>query len=311
MALFSKKQPDAPRRRQRPSEAPLNATVPVQDHYTFRRNRTLTGSASSHVASASEGAGQLKSPRVQAHDLARKRRHLGTLFLGVLLCALGVFFLIAQFTAGVRVVADDVTMQLDPIYESTIQEYLSERPIERLRFMLNESELNGYLQAKAPEVAKVHVEGFAGFGSSSFVVSMRTPIAGWSVDGQRRYVDALGVSFDRNYFKTPAVQIVDKSGIPAQSGRAVASNRFLGFVGLVVGQAKQQGYTTTEVIIPERTTRQIQLRIKDVAFPIIVSIDRGAGEQMEDMARSIRWLKGHSVTPEYLDVRVSGKAFYK
>lgn len=310
MALFSKKQPDMPRRRQRINEQPGEVT-PVQDHYTFRRNRTLTGSASSHVSSANESAGQLKSPRVHAHDLSRKRRHLGVLFFGTLFCAAGIFFLISQFTAGVVVRSDDITMQLDPIYENTIQDYLSERPVERLRFLLNETELDRYLQSKASEVSSVHVEGMAGFGKSSFVVVMRTPIAGWSVAGQQRYVDAAGVSFGRNYYNAPAVQIVDKSGIPTQPGQAVASNRFLGFVGRMVGQAKEFGYTATEVIIPERTTRQVQLRVEGVSFPTIVSIDRGAGEQMEDMARSIRWLKERAITPEYLDVRVSGKAFYK
>ena len=310
MALFSKKQPDVPRRRQRTDE-PAHTPAPLQDHYTFRRNRTLTGSASSHVASANESTGQLKSPRVQAHDLVRKRRHIGGLFFGVLIGAAGLFFLIAQFTAGVVVKADDVTMRLDPIYEGTVQDYLSERPVERLRFLLNEDALNTYLQAKAPEVSSVHVEGMAGFGKSSFIVTMRTPIAGWSVGGQQKYVDERGVSFDRNYFKAPAVQIVDKSGIPVQAGQAVASNRFLGFVGLVVGQVKKYGYVATEVIIPERTTRQIQLRVDGVGYPITISIDRGAGEQVEDMVRSIQWLKERTITPEYLDVRISGKAFYK
>ena len=310
MALFPKKQAAMPRRRQRASE-PSAEVQPAQDHYTFRRNRTLTGSVSSHVSSANESAGQLKSPRVHAHDLSRKRRHVGVLFFVMIASAAGMFFLISQFTAGVAVRADDVTMQLDPIYEKTIQEYLSERPVERFRFLMNENELKQYLQAKTPEVSDARVNGMAGFGESSFTLTMRAPIAGWSVAGQQRYVDAAGVSFERNYYKAPAVQIVDKSGIPAQPGQAVASNRFLGFVGRMVGQAKQFGYTATEVIIPERTTRQVQLRVKDVTFPTIVSIDRGAGEQMEDMVRSIRWLKAHAVTPEYLDVRVSGKAFYK
>ncbi|MDX2776163.1 hypothetical protein PV379_02190 [Streptomyces caniscabiei] len=248
---------------------------------------------------------------MHAHDLSRKRKHLGALFFGTVICAAGLFFLISQFTAGVTVKANDITMQLDPIYETTIQGYLSERPVERLRFLLNEAELNRYLQSKTTEVSGVRVEGMAGFGKSSFILTMRAPIAGWSVAGQQRYVDATGVSFDRNYYKAPAVQIIDKSGIPAQPGQAVASNRFLGFVGRMVGQAKRFGYTATEVIIPERTTRQVQIRVEGVTFPTIVSIDRGAGEQMEDMARSIQWLKAHAVTPEYLDVRVSGKAFYK
>lgn len=309
MALFSKKsQQDSPRRRrQEASPQPL----PEEDRYSFRRNRTLTGSASSKVASTTEANGQLKSARVHAHDLTKKRRHLSGLFFGVFLGASVFFFLIYQFSAGVTVKAQDVSMRLDPIYEKTIQEYFMKQPIERFRFLLNEKALSEYVQQRAPEVSSLRTEGSSGLSETSFMVTMRTPIAGWSVDGSQRYVDEEGVSFQRNYYSSPAVKIIDKSGIPVQSGKAVASNRFLGFVGLLSGLTKSYGYQVTEVIIPERTTRQVQLRLKDVPPPILFSIDRGAGEQAEDMSRSLTWFKSRNVTPEYIDVRVSGKAFYK
>ncbi|HJP80807.1 MAG TPA: hypothetical protein VJ841_00215 [Candidatus Saccharimonadales bacterium] len=312
MALFSKKQASVPRRRQQQANDAVKDTQATSTaNYTFRRNRTITGSASSNVTGVSEANAQLQSPRTQAHQLARRRRHLGSLFLIVLLSAGALALLISQFTAQVTVRASDITIQLDGVYEKVIQEYLSDHPVERLRFMTDQAELAKYVRSKTPEVSDIHVDGGAGFGKSAFTVTLRTPIAGWSVGGEQKYVDTHGVSFDRNYFKAPAVQIVDNSGIPAQAGQAVASNRFLGFVGLVVGQAKQYGYTVTQVVIPERTTRQIQLRLDGVGYPVTVSIDRGAGEQMEDMSRSIKWLKEHNVSPAYLDVRVEGKAIYK
>lgn len=309
MAVFSKKsQQNSPRRR-RPEASPQ--PQPEEDRYSFRRNRTLTGSASSKVSSTTEANGQLKSARVHAHDLTKKRRYLSGLFFVMAVCASLFFFLIYHFSATVTVKAQDVSMQLDPIYEKTIQEYFMKQPIERLRFLLNEKALAEYVQHRAPEVATLRPEGFAGFGKTSFMVTMRTPIAGWSVDGTQRYVDEAGVSFQRNYFSSPAVKIVDKSGIPVQSGKAVASNRFLGFVGLLAGLSKSYGYQVTEVVIPERTTRQVQLRLKDIPSPILFSIDRGAGEQAEDMSRSLAWFKSRNMSPEYIDVRVSGKAFYK
>jgi hypothetical protein len=41
------------------------------------------------------------------------------------------------------------------------------------------------------------------------------------------------------------------------------------------------------------------------------SVDRAVGEQAEDAARAVRYLDGKGMSPEYLDVRISGKAFYK
>lgn len=313
MAVFSKKQKELPRRRQAERIQAERAQEEVLgQRYAFRRNRTLTGSASSRVAGVSEQSADLKSPRVQAHELAAKRRHLGAILTAVLIVAGGVFVLISQFTSGVVVTATpDASLQLDPSYEKEIQKYLAEQPAERLRFLLDEDRLTAHLQVASPEVTDVKVGGAAGFGVSSFEVRVRKPIAGWNIGGAQHYVDAAGVSFERNYFASPAVQIVDKSGIQVEVGQAVASNRFLGFVGKVVGIAKKSGYDVQQVIIPRGATRQIEVRVKGVAYPAKLSVDRPVGEQIEDMKRAMQWMAQHNKKPKYIDVRVSGKAFYR
>lgn len=282
----------------------------LAERYAFRRNRTLTGSASSSVSTTNEAGAQLKSSRVQAHELVHKRRRVGATFLAVLLVCTLLFVLVYEFTVGVTVRTQDASIKLDPIYERKIQEYFGRQPVERLRFALDEKRLASFLQTEAPEVESVAVEGSAGFGRSSFIVMLREPIAGWNINGAQQFVDNTGTAFSRNYHPAPKVKIVDNSGVPAGSG-PVASNRFLGFVGRVVGLAKAQGYNVGEVTIPTGTTRQVELRLDGVPYPIKFSVDRGAGEQVEDMARSIRWLSGRGVNPQYLDVRVSGRAFYK
>jgi hypothetical protein len=245
------------------------------------------------------------------HELAQRRRHIGGILALVMIGALALSGLVFQFTAHVAVRTADMSETLAPAYAEAINTYLTRQPIERLRFMLREDALNDYLQTVTPEVATVHVDGFGGLGRSIFVLEMRHPIAGWSIRGVQQYVDATGTSFAYNHYATPAVQIVDNSGIQVESGQAVASNQFLSFVGRVVGLSNARQYTVEQVVIPQGSTRQIELRVKDVNFPIKLLIDRSAGEQVEDMARSLVWLKAHSVTPEYLDVRVSGRAFYR
>jgi len=313
VALFSKKQQkDLPRRRQQSDVSSRASEEELEQRYAFRRNRTITGSVSSRVASANESGADLKSPRVQAHELAKKRRHIGGTLLFVLACSLGLFTLVFQFTADPIVrITGDASIQPDDTYEKAIQDYLGAQPAERLRFLLDETKLTEFLQRKAPEIQTVDVEGASGFGTSTFAITMRTPIAGWNVGGKQRYVDASGVAFARNYFASPSVQIIDKSGIQVASGQAIASNRFLGFVGQVVGLAKAQNYTVTQVIIPELTTRQIELRLKDIEYPVKFSVDRLAGEQVEDMTRAIQWMTAHGIKPEYIDIRVSGKAFFR
>jgi hypothetical protein len=228
------------------------------------------------------------------------------LFIG----AIGIYVLILQFTASAAVSAVGISAQLDQQYEKVIQDYLATRPVERLRFLMNRDSLNNYVKAKLPEVASIDIGDHGGFGKTVFNVSIREPLVGWSIQGKQQYVDASGTAFTRNYYPAPSVQIVDNSGIRPESGQ-VASNRFLSFVGRAVGLAKVQGYKVIQVAIPAATTRQVELRIEGLDYPVKLSVDRGAGEQIEDMVRSIHWFQQHIQPPQYIDVRVSGKVFYR
>jgi hypothetical protein len=140
---------------------------------------------------------------------------------------------------------------------------------------------------------------------------MRKPVAGWKIDNKQYFVDAKGVAFERNYYGNPTVQIVDDSGAVLQQGTTVASNRFLGFVGRIVALSKDRGYIVSQAILPAGTTRQLEVKIQDVGPLVKLSIDRPAGEQVEDMGRALVFLAGRGQSPAYVDVRVSGKAFYQ
>jgi hypothetical protein len=311
--LFKKSSSPPARRRVAPPESrqvEQAGSSELDQRYNFRRNRTLTGSSSSQIASVSETKAQFKSPRVHAHELMKKRRRLGTLLSMTLLSAAGIYLLILQFTAGVVVHADGIASTLDSSYEKTIQDYLNSRPIERLRFLMNQNDFNVYVKSKLPEVAYAKIKDNAGFGKSRIEIAMREPLAGWSIQGKQQYVDASGTAFARNYFPAPSVQIVDNSGIRPENGQ-IASNRFLGFVGRAVGLAKAQGFAVTQVAIPTATTHQIELRLNGIGYPVKLSVDRPVGEQIEDMVRSIHWFQQKGQAPQYIDVRVSGKAFYR
>lgn len=309
MALFSKKQTVQPRRRRQSGVQPAPRV-----ESPFRRGKTLTGSTSAHVKqmTAVEASAQFKSPRAKVHELAAKRRRIGGLLLLVLAASAALYGLVSQFTATSLVRATEgISLASSEPYEQAIQEYFAQHPAERLRFLLNEATLTEFLQTKTPEVAEVALQGSAGFGASAFQLTMRQPIVGWNIGSEKLFVDAAGVAFKKNYFENPKVQVIDQSGIPLESGRAVTSDRFLGFVGLAVGLTETNGYEVKEVILPRDTTREIELRLDGVAYLINLSVDRPAGEQVEDMARAVKWLHASGKNPKYVDVRVSGKAFYR
>ncbi len=309
MSLFNKKQSNIPKRRLVNRE---DSVVPSSD--TFRRNRTLMGTTSNHLDSTNTSR-DLESPRVKTHNLAKLRRKIASLFLVIVLAIILIWILVSNLTASVAINVSDstITKPIDQTrYEKVIQEYLDTNPISRLSFFLDQSTLTSYVSSKLPEVYAVKQQNMVGIGRTSFEIRMRTPLAGWMINGKQFYVDSGGIPFDKNYYSSPVVQIVDDSGITMKSGTtAIASKRFLGFVGRAVYLAKTYGYTVTQASLPANTTRELELHLKEGGFVIKLSIDRPAGEQVEDMVKSIQYFTSHGQVPAYIDVRVSGKAFYR
>ena len=280
---------------------------------TFKRNRTFIGTTSSKLDSVKIGI-NVESSRTHVHNLASKRRKALSIFIVSVLSAIFLWTLISNFTATV-VISNSNTSILKPIndpkYSKVIQEYFEMNPLSRFRFFLNQEALSSYVSSQISEVEAVSLKDMAGIGMTNVDVKMRTPVAGWKIDNKQYYVDSKGVPFEQNYFADPIVQIVDNSGATLQTGSASVSKRFLGFVGLIVSLAQQSGYTVTEAILPANTTRELEIKLKDINLLVKLSIDRSAGEQVEDMSRAIKYFVSNNRMPSYIDIRVSGKAFFK
>ncbi|MGB2787267.1 MAG: hypothetical protein WBB94_02690 [Candidatus Saccharimonadaceae bacterium] len=298
---------NTPRRR---SGTPDVATTP-SDGDLFRRNRTLTGSLSSGVRSSAERLAGFKSSRVQTHELRHHRRRLGLMFLLAAGTVAVLFLMINNFVASVSVtVSDQPVNKLMSDYKGLINEYLASRPVERLSFAINIDTLTGYVQLKAPEVSRVTLQDISGMGESAFRVEVRRPVASWTITGNKRYVDASGVSFTKNYFDEPVVRVTDQTNLTVD-GQIIVSNRFLGFIGQAVSRSAKNGLIVSEVMLPSGTNRQVQLKLDKYNYPVKLSVDRPVGEQIEDMVRAVKYLDGKNQNPQYLDVRVSRRAFYR
>ncbi len=302
MAFSSRKRgSDQPRRRVVSSE-----DSPQRDTSTFRRNQTMSG-----IRRQQDDA---DSHRIRTHHLAAHRRRVSGIFALVLIIILLLTFLLFQFTAraNVTISSDQISTPLNSDeYEKNINEYFAIHPVERLRFMLNEQELSQFIANASPEVSAISVSGTENIIESDFAVTLRHPVAGWQINNKQYYVDAHGVVFQKNYYSTPPVQIIDQSGVSPEQGSTVASSRLLSFVGKVVSEAGEKGYTAETAVLPVGTTRQIEVKFKDIQSAIRFTIDREAAPQIDDMIHSVTFLQSRGQVAEYIDVRVEGKAVYR
>lgn len=316
MRLTGKKPDEQPgRRRHTHGDQPERPTaVDLSNRYTFRRNRTLTGSSSAQVVSSNELNAEIRSPRAHVHHLSALRRRLLASFVGVAVVSLALYILLSQLVASASVqMAGIGTLPQDDqaAYATALDSYYASRPAERLRFLLNTRMLLEHVQSSRPEIKSISVEPGEGLGNASVTLVSRKPIARWDLNGDNQYVDSDGVVFSRNYYGDPGLQIVDNSGIQSSSNRVLASNRFLGFVGRVVAKSAQSGLSVDTVTIPALTTRQIVVTLKGKATQYKLSVDRSPGQQVEDIVHIDRYLTAKNMTPGYVDVRIAGKAFYK
>lgn len=296
------------------SKSSDSAPASLEQRYAFRRNRTINGSTSADIKSSNELNAAVRSPRAITHHLSSQRRRIIGYLLAVLVSAFLLYLLLHQLIAQtvIRVPGVASLPASDRSgYQKSIDSYFASRPMERLRFMLDEPKLLSHLQAGHPEVQSVKINSLDQLGKAQIILQPRAAIARWSVDGKRQYVDARGVVFERNFGADPGLAIVDKSGVSTSGATSVASRRFLGFVGLSVGLAKDAGLEVKEIIIPSLTTRQVELKLAGVKPYFKLSVDRSVGEQMEDIARINKYLQDKGMKPEYVDVRVDGKAYYR
>lgn len=283
------------------------------ESYAFRRSRTLTGSTAPTVRSAGEDRAQLKSPRIHLHELRAHRRRLSLYLFGALVVIVAGGLLITQFVGKVGDVQS--TPQNSAVdaahYTQVLDEYYGAHPFERFRFALNQQRLSDYLAQKAPEVASMKVAGSHLIGQATMTLSFRQPVVVWEISRQKYYVDADGHDFKINYYAEPAVVVKDQSGISPDVG-AVASNRFLHFLGRVVSLTNQSGVAKVNgVIIPPNTTREVDLQLEGRGFIVKTLLDRDPAAQTTDILNILKYLDAKGIKPQYVDVRIAGKAFYK
>ena len=198
-------------------------------------------------------------------------------------------------------------------YQTAIVDYLKRQPFERLVFNIDKSHLERSIQTSHPELLEITTITSGFLQPTNFKLKFRKPVAMMLVNQKRYFVDALGVPFVDNYHQMPAIEINDQSGIKQskQLNQQLISGRFLRFIGQAIALSNDKGHQITSASIPTGTVHQIEFKVRGFDLYLKMTIDRDVAEQVEDATRSLDYLKKSGLKPQYLDVRVPNKVFYK
>ena len=244
----------------------------------------------------------------------RARRSKVMRFLGGALVAVAcITFLIVNFIATPVVAFPQHGANTPAVsdYQQSITNYLNNHPFERFSFLLQPQDLATAVMHDQPQVQSVtFLRDWYG-GNTSFSINLRTPLLVWKTANKKFYVDSSGIAFTYNHFAEPTLEVTDQSGLPPDQSGAVASSRFIRFLGTLVGAVNTYGKGTVNSVVIPAATRQVDIKLHGREYPIKTNTDRDPLQQAEDIASTLKYLDGRSITPQYIDVRVAHKAYYK
>lgn len=265
----------------------------------FRRGKTISRHQKEH------------SERLENQKLVIRRRKLGAFFviLAIFISLISIFLF--QFISKVSVVSNESKSQNLSKYEKSVEEYLNINPSERILSNLNKNALLESLQKDYPEVLSISDIKFNGLTSYKIYLDFRKPVASWLVDGKEFFVDSEGVSFSVNNFEKPSLNIIDDSGVIVSNGKNVASSSFFSFIGKLVSVANKQGIEVSKIRIPPLSLRQVEVSVKGVSYFARMSTADSAEGQIINFKKAIEYFRTHKISPNYIDLRIEGKGYYK
>lgn len=285
-----------------------------QNDFSFRRSRTLTGSPSSDIRTVADTHSHLQSPRLRLHQLHQHRKVLFGGLITSFAVVLVLGWLVGQFIhvpSAMTIAGAPLKQPPTEVYAQTIESYFAQRPTERFLFRLDHERLLMHVANTHPEIKDLKISSVVP-GQFSINVELRKPLLLWQTGDTRLFVDDAGTAFKNNYFAPPTVSVDDQSGIRLEDVNVIASNRFIGFLGRVVSSVNEAGIgSVTKVIIPTGVTREVDIQLSGREYLIKTHIDREPAAQAHDVVEAVQHVEKSDIEPEYIDVRIAGKAFYR
>lgn len=102
-----------------------------------------------------------------------------------------------------------------------------------------------------------------------------------------------------------------KAQIVDEDNRGKVSTRTKNYIIQLEQDFRDLGYTVTQVTLPTGASRELYVDLagEDVYFK--VNTDRDTAVTVEDAVRVLKYLKENDLHPQYVDVRIEGRAYYR
>lgn len=108
-----------------------------------------------------------------------------------------------------------------------------------------------------------------------------------------------------------AVEVEIMAQVVDEDNRGQISARTKTYIAQLEKDLADLGYKVVKVTLPTGMSRELYVDLEGRSEYFKVNLDRETAVTAEDIDRMVRYLEKNGVVPEYVDVRVEGKAYFK
>jgi cell division septal protein FtsQ len=255
-----------------------------------------------------------QSPFTRKAPKKRSRRYLlgalDVVLVIVVLFGLGYSLLV---TPDPKVIASSESFHSQANYRSAAAAQLKQFN-NRNKITFNEQAIAKQLEKQFPEINDVQIELPLFSEQPTIRLSISEASFYLNSHGNRYIVDSSGKAVARAS-DLPAIKnltaVDDQSGYPDGVGRQILSSSSVIFISNLMAQARNAGVPVTSLTLPA-IPQEIDLRTKDQPYYVKFYLDGDVLAQAgQFLAARKHFIQAHQAPSQYLDVRVSGKIFYK
>lgn len=102
----------------------------------------------------------------------------------------------------------------------------------------------------------------------------------------------------------PTIEIIDESGTGI-------TTRMKEYVAQIEKDYADIGLSANRAVVPVGKMREVHIFLNGYDYYVKLNIDKGTAVSAEDTKRMVDYLVSRDIHPEYIDVRVEGKGYYK
>lgn len=298
------------------AQSQVRSTRPQPSGGQFQRNSLVISKTQRETEQHKQSVAQRQVDQRRARERTLYKRRI----LAAVIVVATLTVLYGLRVRSLTLVTDKRIRNIDTsVYHERIDSYLTNKVVLRQSWLVDDAQLQEYVQSKYPEVERIIASSPSLVGGELHVdIAFREPHYIWKTASGIQYIDDTGVLFSDNVYGSIDVAtlpvVEDQSSAGFEDGSAVLSSHVAEYIAYVYANVPDLfavDSTITSVILPPKA-REINVKVSTVPYAIKLSTERGIEEQVTELGELITYLNEVGTQPaEYVDVRVENKAFYK